>query len=156
VHYADEAQVKADMAIAAATAVSQRQRWEDGRWQMVRSRTLPLLTAALFRSGWVCLDLAFDLLVPPLSYLALNIALLVASAWISAEWLDLGTGWLWLSLSCAALLLAHVLRGWQLSGLGRQGLADLLRVPFFVGWKLAVMLRRRGSREWVRTKREGP
>jgi len=50
----------------------------------------------------------------------------------------------------------YVLRGWQLSGAGLRGLADLLRAPFFVVWKLLLKWRTRRSGEWVRTKREQP
>jgi hypothetical protein len=61
---------------------------------------------------------------------------------------------LWLGLICCLCLLLYVLRGWQLSGVGVRGLMDLARVPSFVLWKVLLMLRARGSAEWVRTKRE--
>lgn len=154
VHYADEAHSDADMVTDEKTAGTQRQRWEGGRFQLIRSMTPRLLHAALARPSKVCLDLGLDLLVLPLSYVALNVAvfLLLAAlaALLSAAWLP----WLWLALACALALAAYVLRGWQLSGLGRQGLVDLARAPFFVGWKLVVMLRRRTSKAWVRTERE--
>ena len=50
--------------------------------------------------------------------------------------------WLWLGLGCGISLLLYVLRGWQLSGVGVRGLVDLLRAPFFVLWKVLLMLRR--------------
>jgi hypothetical protein len=61
---------------------------------------------------------------------------------------------LWLGLLCGLSLLAYVLRGWQLSGVGARGLMDLARAPSFVLWKLLLMLRARESAEWVRTRRE--
>ena len=51
-------------------------------------------------------------------------------------------------------LVLHILRGWHLSGAGLQGLADLARAPFFLLWKVLVMVRGNSSKEWVRTKRE--
>jgi len=45
------------------------------------------------------------------------------------------------------------LRGWQVSGMGRRGLAAFAHVPGFVLWKVAVLFGRKTS-EWVRTERE--
>ena len=69
---------------------------------------------------------------------------------------QLSVAWEWLAIGCCLALVLHILRGWQLSGAGLRGLLDLGRAPFFLVWKLMVMLGSRGgSREWVRTKREG-
>ena len=156
VHYADEAHSDADMVTSSATAGKQRQRWEDGRFALIREKTSTVLKAAIARRSKVCLDLACDLLVLPLSYVALNAVALTALA-IVGLWLApaLGTVWLWLGLGCTVSIVLYVLRGWQLSGLGRQGLIDLARAPFFIAWKVVLMLRRRDS-GWVRTDRETP
>ena len=153
VYYADEAHADAEMAESGAIAGTQRQRWEDGRFQLIRTKTLPLLLAAIRRRDLVCLDLALDLMVLPVSYVMLNVVglfVVIAAASFTEE---ATANWLWLALACAASLLFYVLRDWQLSGLGREGLVVLLRVPSFVVWKLWVILRRRESREWVSTKR---
>ncbi|WP_293002969.1 glycosyltransferase family 2 protein [Nevskia sp.] len=156
VHYADEAHSDADMVTSSATAGKQRQRWEDGRFALIREKTGTVLKAAIARRSKVCLDLACDLLVLPLSYVALNAVALTVLA-IVGLWLApaLGTVWLWLGLGCTVSIVLYVLRGWQLSGLGRQGLIDLARAPFFIAWKVVLMLRRRDS-GWVRTDRETP
>ncbi len=154
VHYADEAHVAAMMVSGEQAARTQRQRWEDGRLQLIRSKTLPLLQATTGPGGRVCLDLALDLLVLPLSYVAVNIALLIVLAGVALLWEPSMEIWLWLGLGGGMSLLLYVLRGWQLSGVGIRGLMDLVRAPFFVLWKVLLMLRPRGSTEWVRTKRE--
>jgi len=154
VHYADEAHVAAVMVSGEQAARTQRQRWEGGRLQLIRSRTLPLLRAARGPGGGVCLDLALDLLVLPLSYVAVNVALLIVLAAVALPWEPSMEAWLWLGLVCGASLLLYVLRGWQLSRVGMRGLVDLLRAPFFVLWKVLLMLRAHKSAEWVRTKRE--
>lgn len=154
VHYADEARVAAVMVSGEHAARTQRQRWESGRLQLIRSRTLSLLQAARRPGGGVCLDLALDLLVLPLSYVAANVAVLVVLAGVALPWEPSLETWWWLGLGCAASLLLYVLRGWQLSGVGVRGLVDLLRAPLFVVWKSLLMLRARKSSEWVRTKRE--
>jgi len=47
-----------------------------------------------------------------------------------------------------------VLRGWQLSPLGPRALLDLARAPFFVLWKLYIVLRNRGNKQWIKTNRD--
>lgn len=154
VAYADEAHADADMVSNAELATKQRQRWEHGRFALIRSKTLTLLKAAISRRSLVCLDLAIDLLVLPLSYVALAVlffALLAATALLlhvaPALWLNI-------ALACVAAVTLYVLRGWQVSGIGLEGALDLARVPWFLAWKLWSMLRRRETKEWVRTGRE--
>jgi len=156
VHYADEAEANGLMVSGAQAAASQRQRWEDGRRQLIRSRTLALLWAATRPDGGVCLDLAFDLLVLPVSHVAVNIVMLLALAGLVLVWDPSAMGWFVLGLACAVSLTLYVLRGWQLSGVGLRGLVDLARAPSFVLWKLLLMLRAHDSAEWVRTNREQP
>ncbi len=155
VAYADEAHSDADMASGEQVARQQRQRWEGGRFQLIREKTLPLLAAALRRRSAICLDLALDLMVLPLSYVALNVIALMAAAGVLSMWLPEFHGWLKLSAVLALCLVVYVLRGWQLSGVGAQGLLDLARAPGFLIWKVVLMLKPHKSREWVRTDREG-
>lgn len=154
VAYADEAHSDAEMVSGEKESRNQRQRWESGRFSLIRSRTLPLLWQAVRARSVVCLDLALDLMVLPLSYVALNVVVLLTAAALAA-----GNGWpviwIWMALACVAVLVLYILRGWQLSATGVQGLLDLARAPGFVLWKVVVMLRGRGPKEWVRTKREG-
>ena len=155
VHYVDEAFSNAEMVSGADNAVRQRQRWEQGRFEQVRSMTPSLLRAAVLRRDPVCLDLALDLLVLPLSYVVLNsLVFFVLAAAATAFWPALVV-WLVVSLACMAAIVAYVLRGWQLSGIGWRGLADLARAPAFLLWKLVLMLRRRERVVWARTEREG-
>jgi cellulose synthase/poly-beta-1,6-N-acetylglucosamine synthase-like glycosyltransferase len=154
VEYAEEAHSDAEMVSNEQAAGRQRQRWESGRFQLIRSKTLSLLAAVFGDGSGVCLDLAFDLLVLPLSYVALNIMALILLAALSTFWLPNALMWLALGLACGFSLMLYVLRGWQLSGLGAQGLKDLLYAPFFLLWKVLLMFRRQRPSEWVRTQRE--
>jgi cellulose synthase/poly-beta-1,6-N-acetylglucosamine synthase-like glycosyltransferase len=156
VHYADEASSDAEMVSGERDARKQRQRWEHGRFELIRTRTATLLLAALRRRSGVCFDLALDLLVLPLSYVVLNVLLLTAlAAWLSVSQ-PADRLWLWASIGCWAALLYYILRGWQLSGVGARGLLDLVRAPLYLLWKVLIMLSRRERTEWTRTKREGP
>jgi cellulose synthase/poly-beta-1,6-N-acetylglucosamine synthase-like glycosyltransferase len=154
VHYADEASSNADMVSSAGIAGKQRQRWEDGRKQMVRTCVLPLLKVGLGKPNRVCLDLALDLIVPPLSSLATWVLASGLFGIAGRYWLGTSALWPELALAGTVVLLLYVLRGWQLSKLGLQGLLDLGRAPFFILWKAVVLLRRRGASTWVRTERE--
>jgi 1,2-diacylglycerol 3-beta-glucosyltransferase len=155
VHYAGDAHVYGEMVTAGAPSASQRRRWEGGRWQFTRDHAARLLITALARRDKVLLDLAIDLIVPPLSLLALVIAFgFFASLGVAR----MGGGTLALSLwtGAAAGLVVYALRGWSLSRTGLRGLLDLCSAPAYVAWKLALLLGRRKQRngEWIRTTRE--
>lgn len=154
VAYADEAACDGQMVSTSRNAGSQRRRWEQGRVTLLRTRALPLIRRAFVTRSLLCADLAADLLVLPLSYVVLNVAALLAAAFLLAP--D-GAGayfWTWLGLLCCGALAAYILRGWQLSGTGWRGLLALSLSPFFLLWKLALMLRSKRTSEWIRTGRE--
>jgi cellulose synthase/poly-beta-1,6-N-acetylglucosamine synthase-like glycosyltransferase len=155
VAYADEAHSDADMVSGEQLANTQRQRWERGRFELIRTKTLQLLAAAVRRRSAICLDLALDLMVLPLSYIACYaIGLILVSAVLTA-WSREFLPCLWLGIACVTVITAYVLRGWQLSGVGAQGLLDLARAPKFLFWKLLLMAQRqKKSTAWIRTERE--
>jgi len=154
VHYADEAHSNADMVSSAQIADKQRQRWERGRFELIRAKTLPLLRAALVRRSAVCFDLALDLLVLPLSYVALSVIVFSLCAAAASWWQPILLPWLYIGICSLGAIALYVLRGWQLSGIGARGLVDLARAPFFLAWKVLLMLKRKTSDEWIRTERE--
>jgi cellulose synthase/poly-beta-1,6-N-acetylglucosamine synthase-like glycosyltransferase len=154
VHYAGEAHASQEMTANAQVARKQRQRWEHGRFQLIRTRTWPLLRAAWQRRSAVCLDLAMDLIVLPFTYVALNVGALLLLALLAFWWNGAFAPWLWFACGCVAVLVCYVMRGWQLSDTGARGLLDLAGAPIFVLWKVMLMLGRHQSAEWVRTERK--
>jgi cellulose synthase/poly-beta-1,6-N-acetylglucosamine synthase-like glycosyltransferase len=154
VAYVDEAHCDAEMVSNEQNARTQRERWERGRFELMRAKTKPLLLAAIRRRSALCLDLAFDLLVLPISYVGLIIALLIGEAAVAAIWFSGMQFWLALGVACALCLMLYILRGWQLSGIGLIGLWDLARAPGFLLWKLKLLLSKRISNAWERTERE--
>ena len=155
VHYADEAHVYGEMVTTSDAANSQRRRWEEGRKLLVREHAFRLLKAGLARRDRVLLDLSFDLLVPPLSRVA--VALLLGAG-LGGGLVAFGARGLALGGYTAGLaaVAAYVGRGWQVSGTGLRGLADLGLAPVYVAWKASLRFRKpaRATSEWVRTKRE--
>jgi 1,2-diacylglycerol 3-beta-glucosyltransferase len=156
VAYAEEADCNGEMASGEQTARTQRQRWERGRFELLRTRTVPLLRAACGQRSPLCLDLALDLMVLPIAYVALNILVLTAVAGLASLWLADLRMWFWLGTVCALSLTGYVLRGWQLSGIGPAGWLDLARAPLFLLWKLRLLFGGAHSGAWVRTERERP
>jgi cellulose synthase/poly-beta-1,6-N-acetylglucosamine synthase-like glycosyltransferase len=154
VHYASEAEAAQDMTVGPEAARVQRRRWELGRFVQIRSRTLPLLRAAVQGRSVICLDLALDLLLLPLTYWALCVGALLVAALLATWWHPGFMPWIWFSVACLLILVAYVMRGWQLSGMGARGLLDLLGAPAFVVWKLVLMLSRNQPKGWVRTERK--
>ncbi len=114
-----------------------------------------LLARAIRGRDPVLLDLAIDLLVPPLGTLLLVVALgLATSAALSLRAAELvGAAWVW--LGCALGLLAYGVRAWQLSGTGARGILGLCAVPRYLIWKVLLRTRRsaQAEDEWVRTAR---
>jgi 1,2-diacylglycerol 3-beta-glucosyltransferase len=155
VAYADEAHSDAEMVSGEHIASKQRQRWESGRFELIRTKTMALLAAALRRRSAVCLDLALDLMVLPLSYVACYAVAITVIAALLSLWSAAFEPWIWIGATCIVVLALYVLRGWQLSGIGAQGLLDLARAPKFLLWKLLMMTQKRNrSTEWERTERE--
>ncbi len=155
VHYADEAHVYGEMVSGTAAAKSQRRRWEEGRSELVRKHALRLLKKGLLQQDRVLFDLAMDLLVPPLSRVAVHAVLGLALAGAGAA-----VGGPLVAVPVFALSLGsvvvYVLRGWSVSGTGLRGLVDLGFAPVYVVWKASIARRSapEPSPEWVRTRRE--
>ncbi|MEI9953270.1 MAG: glycosyltransferase [Pseudomonadota bacterium] len=156
VHYADEAHVYGEMVTTAAAATSQRRRWEEGRKELVKRNAVRLLREGFARRNRVLFDLALDLLVPPLSRIAVAslvgaLAAFALSVWSrSATLSGVSFGF------CLVAVALYVLRGWTVSGTGARGLLDLCLAPVYVAWKASLRFRRvtRPTSSWVRTERE--
>jgi cellulose synthase/poly-beta-1,6-N-acetylglucosamine synthase-like glycosyltransferase len=157
VRYAWEAEVLGEMVSSEKASRSQRRRWEGGRMQMVKLHGVPLLKEAMRQRSGMLLDLALDVLVPPLSWVVLG----AGAGWLAAAGLSWWMGQPALSLWAASAGVlgvgAYVLRGWWVSGVGARGLVDLAWAPVYVVWKVWLMLRGPEEKkgEWVRTAREG-
>jgi cellulose synthase/poly-beta-1,6-N-acetylglucosamine synthase-like glycosyltransferase len=157
VHYAGEARVFGDMVSSEQASRSQRRRWEGGRLLLARRHAPGLLAEGVRRRSLLLVDLALDLLVPPITYVALA-ALVGASA--SLLWVALAHGPWWTALPWGVALLGfatYVLRGIWLARVGPRVVLDLAWAPVYMVWKVILAVRSSPSREgeWVRTAREG-
>jgi cellulose synthase/poly-beta-1,6-N-acetylglucosamine synthase-like glycosyltransferase len=156
VHYAGEAHVWGEMVSGETASRSQRRRWEGGRRQMALLHGPRLLELALRKRDRVLLDLACDVLVPPLAEVAVatgaGLLLSLLAAQRAHQWIAAASLFSWSAIA----LIAYVLRGWSLSGTGARGLLDLGMAPLYVIWKSSLALRRKQHAQgvWVRTHRE--
>jgi len=157
VFYAGEAHVLGDMVAGESASRSQRQRWEQGRLMLMRQHGVRLLKAGLAKADPLLLDLALDILVPPLSVVALLVVFGLGGSLALCQLTGSSQGLVGAWSACAAALLLYGMRGWQLSGTGARGLLALLAAPFYVVWKLALLATSTSKKrsEWVRTRREG-
>ena len=103
-------------------------------------------------------DLAADLLVPPLSSLVVaTVVGAAASAALAIVTLRPNLGLLFFGAS-GVFLAVYAVRGWQVSGTGARGLMSLAYAPIYIAWKATLPLRRtrKGpTGAWIRTARRG-
>lgn len=154
--YVGEAKVFGEMVAGEQGSRSQRTRWEGGRAQLAKLHGRRLLREGLARRDKILLDLAVDVLVPPLSVIALSAALglVVSFSAVAMHQAPVWLGTLW--FACVFAVVAYVFRGWSLSGTGLRGLLDLALAPLYMVWKTGLRLRpteKAKAAEWVRTTR---
>jgi cellulose synthase/poly-beta-1,6-N-acetylglucosamine synthase-like glycosyltransferase len=133
---------------------TQRARWEGGFMATARSTALPLLARGLARGRWAEIWMGLHLMVPPLTLL-LAVNFLV---WIAAGLLALAGASAPFALASALLaaMLASVLLAWLVAGRTMLEPRMLVRLPFYILWKLALyarLARKKGEQAWVRTER---
>lgn len=160
VAYAWDAEVLGEMVSGEKASRSQRARWEHGRAQMAKTFGWPLLREGLARRSGLLVDLAMDVLVPPLSRVVMSAVAGAAASAALVYFSDASAGLVASSLFGVSVvcLWAYVFAGWLHSGTGARGLLDLALAPLYVAWKVTLMFRGRGTKkpgEWVRTTREG-
>ena len=114
---------------------------------LVHEEGLRLLARGLAHRSALEIDLAADLLIPPLATLVVTAAVGVLVAAVAGLPIAL-VAW----TLAAACLVAYVARGVFVAELGVRALRDLLWAPVYVAWKLAVPARRPDA--WIRTTRE--
>lgn len=155
-----DAHVLGEMVSGGKASESQRRRWEDGRAKLKREVLPAVVKDALRTRSLLLLDLAMDLLVPPLSTVALLVTAgvvveavrVVVVVVVAGGAVDAVTA---LALVPSVCLALYVVRGMQLSGLGLRSVVVLAKAPAYVAWKVWLKLRgNKKSDAWVRTARE--
>ncbi|MBM3973793.1 MAG: glycosyltransferase [Planctomycetes bacterium] len=136
-------------------AATQRRRWEHGQFGTAwRYAPRLLLRGLALRPA--AFALALDLMVPPLSMLALLMTGAVALGALAAA---VGAGLAALAIAIAALgvVALATFAAWLAHGRDALPFATLLRAPVYIAWKLPLYLGLVRGREtrWQRTRRDG-
>ncbi len=154
VMYVGEAEVHGDMPASSAASKTQRERWEGGRLELIKTLVPSLMRASRGRGWSIPFDLALDLLVPPLTLLA-GLIILGSSVAVGLALFGLAGALAWAPWMIAAACLAlYVVRGAVVSGVGPRVVFDLAWAPVYAIWKVSLLLRpKRTPGEWVRTAR---
>jgi len=152
VRYQPHAKVISAIPERLAQANVQQERWEGGKLQLVKAWLPRLLRLLIRKPGIRHADAVLDMLVPPMSVLALLLVLCFAGGllihpyWAGAVVLA-GLAVAWCILS-GLLLQRAPLRIWLY----------LAAVPLFIAWKIPLYARlllfRKGPAQWNRTPRD--
>lgn len=157
VHFNPSAVVYALMPTQAASATTQRLRWEGGRFESIRTRVPKLLKEAWSKRSFRILEAAIDVIFPPLA-----LFLMIAGGFVTLNGLMVWSGieeaylmfWAWLAI--IGSLMVHCILGLILARVHPKNLLAFLYIPRFLLWKIGVyckMMFRRTEKEWVRTAR---
>ncbi len=155
VRFLRETGVFGEMVTRGKAAVSQRQRWEDGRGSLIRRFLGPLLSSkslSPLQKGFSLLDLTF----PPLTRLfaLLFLALTIHPLSYFARGLDgVALGLSWVHVTMTFTLALYALSPFFTLGLSWKYLPSPSSVLCFAAWKVYTAFRAR-TRAWVRTERE--
>lgn len=133
-------------------AKSQKKRWTHGHLQTLQTQVPRLIKAAFTQKRFELLAIALDLCVPPLSLLAIvwliNLIFLV----IFQQELTIVI----LALLEGLLLFTAIIAAWAKFARNDIPLKALLKIPFYVLWKISIYLAFwfNPQQSWVRTERD--
>lgn len=142
-------------AAAERDTLTQRTRWEHGFMGTAARQGLPALAGGVLSGRWVLARLGLHLLVPPFVLLfalgCLATLLVMALALAGASWTPAVL--LAVLIGTSLLLLGA---GWWREGRELLTPRALLRLPFYVLWKIPVYLKlvKGAETQWVRTARQ--
>jgi cellulose synthase/poly-beta-1,6-N-acetylglucosamine synthase-like glycosyltransferase len=135
---------------------AQRSRWEHGFLRAAATQGLPMLLRGVATASVHLAALGAHLMVPPLALLMLlsvsGLALLAMVGFVSGNWTPL-----WLGGAAFVFAVAGLLASWWRHGRGILSFAALLRIPFYIVWKIPIYIGffTRNQRDWNRTSRDG-
>ncbi len=157
IDFAPEAVVWAQMPAQSTNAESQRQRWEMGRYPIVKTYAPKMLRAAIRNRSLSYLDSFVDLITPPLVntlLLVVGMSVLNIALW-AVGWLSITFTWLWTGIAVLGLL--HLFVGLYAAKADKEVYKSILYIPLYVLWKIKLYFKfatRDHEQQWIRTTRE--
>lgn len=143
----------------ANNAESQRERWEMGRFPILKEYFGRLLKQALKRRSFKIFDTLIDLVTPPLvNMMVVAFGMAAVSLLLNFFGLVSSMIWFWLWTGVICLGFSHALLGLYAAGVDSKTYQSLLYVPRYAVWKVyiyfKILLFEGRTTEWVRTSRE--
>lgn len=152
----DDAALVTSGAAPVESSRAQRSRWEHGFLRTAARHGLPMLLRGAASGSRLRAALGAHLLVPPLALLMLlsllGLAVLAAIGAATWQW-----GPFLVASAALAGCVAMLLMTWWRVGRSLLPFAALLRVPFYVAWKIPIYIGffTRHQKDWNRTTRGG-
>lgn len=139
--------VWSDMPVSSADAQSQRERWEGGRFLMLREQ-VPQLFTQILKGQFKLIEPLFELLLLPLSFHLLLILIL----------LFIGTAATKIyAILALVVVVFHILSAMKHGKASWQDWKALLSAPFYILWKLSrldgILKASKKGYTWTRTRR---
>ncbi len=156
--FAPEAKVLATMPARADDARSQRERWESGRFPVIRMYSSKLILHSVRRHSFAAFDAWIDLMTPAFVNLFGAAGLLFALHILL--WLLVGNALVWYLDLWGIIVLAglgHVILGLVAAHADGGLFRAFWYIPRYAFWKLLLYMKiiRRGSQaDWIRTARD--
>jgi cellulose synthase/poly-beta-1,6-N-acetylglucosamine synthase-like glycosyltransferase len=151
VRFLRETAVWSDMPVSGAASRSQRARWEGGRLRLIREHAPALAAEVMTRGRLSLLEPLLELLLLPLSYHVLLLAILTGLAALSGSLASV------YAITALAVVALHVALAMVMGGAGARDWQALMTAPFLLAWKLAnfpaIIRAATGGAEWKRTSR---
>lgn len=150
--------VWAQMPTTGAQSVTQRKRWEGGRYHLLFQTAPSLLKEGIRRKNPVLLDRAAELIIPPFAEMFAFPFLLMIVSFVARYAYHWQTA-LWYGVGFATLLLmqaVYLFGGMWIAKVPSNIAFSALCAPAYIVWKFAVyavMLVTRSSGGWKRTER---
>ncbi|KQT34480.1 glycosyltransferase [Methylophilus sp. Leaf414] len=135
---------------------TQRTRWEHGHLDIIFKVVPGLVTKAIKSRNWNLLAMAIDLLVPPLSLMAMIIVAVVLIGAVASLFTSSMVDLFSYAFYLFCLFVITILAYWGVFGRKVISLGQLLSIPFYILLKLPIYAKFIFNRqsEWVRSKRD--
>lgn len=135
---------------------SQRTRWEHGHLGIIFKDVPHILLKAILKKNLHLFAMGIDLLVPPLSLMAMSLALLMVAGLLLVTIFNFPAIYFALTIYLNSLFALSIFCFWIAFGREIISLRQLLSIPYYILAKVPIYLRfvfKRQS-EWVRSKRD--
>lgn len=151
VRYQPSAQLWAHAPVKLAESNTQRQRWVNGRYQLIRHYVPKLIKAAVQRRDIMPIGVVTDILLPSFS---LQWGAMCAFGVLGIIW---GGGWFWRYWCIGVFsLMVYIIVGLLIAKVPWRVWLSLFGAPYFLGWALMLDIKQLWcgkEKEWIRTPR---